>query len=103
MPTVVGSITDSDKLASAMGMLVTGWAGGYLMVSGTLIIYRFQSLLYIQGAPIAGYLLEAFGGENSGTKPYRPAMYYAGSLTCASLGLLLFVRFNTTKKLMQKV
>lgn len=34
MPTVVGSITDSNKLASAMGMLVTGWAGGYLMVSG---------------------------------------------------------------------
>lgn len=33
MPTVVGSITDSNKLASAMGMLVTGWAGGYLMVS----------------------------------------------------------------------
>lgn len=33
MPTVVGSITDSNRLASAMGMLVTGWAGGYLMVS----------------------------------------------------------------------
>ncbi|KAJ9101482.1 hypothetical protein QFC19_005133 [Naganishia cerealis] len=56
MPTVVGSITESSKLASAMGMIVTGWAGGYLM-----------------GAPIAGYLLEAFGGENSGLKPYRPA------------------------------
>ncbi|KAJ9122899.1 hypothetical protein QFC24_003937 [Naganishia onofrii] len=56
MPTVVGSITESSKLASAMSMLITGWTGGYLM-----------------GAPIAGYLLEAFGGENSGLEPYRPA------------------------------
>jgi hypothetical protein len=33
IPTAVGSITDSSRLASAMGLLVTGWAGGYLMVS----------------------------------------------------------------------
>jgi MFS family permease len=76
MPTVVGSITESSKLASAMSMLITGWTGGYLMVcslpkplSCTKSLFR----CYLQGAPIAGYLLEAFGGENSGLEPYRPA------------------------------
>jgi MFS family permease len=76
MPTVVGSITESSKLASAMGMIVTGWAGGYLMVRISCNIPRDTDQLIIlreQGAPIAGYLLEAFGGENSGLKPYRPA------------------------------
>jgi predicted MFS family arabinose efflux permease len=47
----------STRVAVAMGMVVTGWAGGYLM-----------------GAPIAGYILNAFGGEEAGFKAYRPAM-----------------------------
>jgi predicted MFS family arabinose efflux permease len=58
MPTLVGSIFGSTRVAVAMGMVVTGWAGGYLM-----------------GAPIAGYILNAFGGEEAGFKAYRPAMY----------------------------
>lgn len=33
MPTVVGSLFGSAKVSVAMGMVVTGWAGGYLMVS----------------------------------------------------------------------
>lgn len=32
MPTVVGSVFGSAKVAVAMGMIVTGWGGGYLMV-----------------------------------------------------------------------
>lgn len=42
MPTVVGSITESSKLASAMGMIVTGWAGGYLMVRISCNIHGIQ-------------------------------------------------------------
>ncbi|KAK2686578.1 hypothetical protein QWA68_015334 [Fusarium oxysporum] len=41
MPTVVGSVFGSHKMPIAMGMIVTGWAGGYLM-----------------GGPIAGYILD---------------------------------------------
>ena len=33
IPTVVGSVFGSARVSVAMGMMVTGWAGGYLMVS----------------------------------------------------------------------
>ena len=33
MPTVVGNVFGSQRVAVAMGMVVTSWAGGYLMVS----------------------------------------------------------------------
>jgi hypothetical protein len=32
MPTVVGSVFGSRRVGVAMGMIVTGWAGGYLLV-----------------------------------------------------------------------
>lgn len=32
MPTVIGSVFGPSKVSIAMGMSVTGWAGGYLMV-----------------------------------------------------------------------
>ena len=32
MPTVVGNVFGSAKVSVAMGMIVTGWTGGYLMV-----------------------------------------------------------------------
>lgn len=33
MPTVVGNVFGSARMATAMSMVVTGWLGGYLMVS----------------------------------------------------------------------
>lgn len=33
MPTVVGNVFGSERVSVAMGMIVTGWGGGYLMVS----------------------------------------------------------------------
>ena len=33
MPTVVGSVFGSRRVGVAMGMIVSGWAGGYLLVS----------------------------------------------------------------------
>lgn len=33
MPTVVGTVFGSQRMGVAMGMIVTGWGGGYLMVS----------------------------------------------------------------------
>jgi hypothetical protein len=32
MPTVVGNVFGSARVSVAMGMIVTGWAGGYLLV-----------------------------------------------------------------------
>ena len=43
IPSAVGSITDSSRFASAMGLLVTGWAGGYLMVGPNAEILMVNS------------------------------------------------------------
>ncbi|KAH7327933.1 major facilitator superfamily transporter [Stachybotrys elegans] len=86
MPTVVGSVFGSAKLTTIMGMIITGWVGGYLM-----------------GAPIAGYILEAYGGADGGLKAFRPAMYYAGSLAMAAAGLVASVRFRLSPTLLKRL
>jgi hypothetical protein len=37
------------------------------------------------GGPIAGYLLARYGGLESGMTTYRPAMYYAVSVSLGKL------------------
>jgi len=75
VPVVVGSIYGLQQLPVALGMTVTGWMGGYLL-----------------GAPIAGYLLNAFGGPERGLQAFRPAMYYGGAISLVALCLVLGVR-----------
>ncbi|KAH8647900.1 major facilitator superfamily domain-containing protein [Xylariales sp. PMI_506] len=86
MPTVVGNTFGSARVSVAMGMIVTGWVGGYLM-----------------GAPIAGYLLDAYGGSDSGLQAYRPAIFFAGSLALAAAALVTVMRFRTNRSLFAKV
>ncbi|KAL2873821.1 hypothetical protein SGCOL_011050 [Colletotrichum sp. CLE4] len=86
MPTVVGNTFGSARVSVAMSMIVTGWAGGYLM-----------------GSPIAGYLLEAYGGAEGGLQAYRPAMFYAGSLSLAAAGLVAMVRFRINSSIFAKI
>jgi MFS family permease len=86
IPTVVGSIFGSSRVTVAMGMVVTGWAGGYLM-----------------GAPIAGYILAAFGGEEAGFQAYRPAMYYSGSMSMAAAILVGMLRLRIDRRLKTKI
>ena len=86
MPTVVSSVFGSVRVSVAMGMIVTGWTAGYLM-----------------GAPIAGYLLDAYGGETAGFAAYRPAIFYAGSLALASAGLVAFVRLRMSKSPLKRL
>lgn len=62
-----------------------------------------QSNKYTQGSPIAGYLLQAFGGADGGLKAYRPAMFYAGGLALISAILLTIVRFRLNKKFLAAV
>lgn len=86
MPTVAGQIFGSARVSVALGMLVSGWSFGYLL-----------------GAPIAGYLLAAYGGQANGLQAYRPAMYYASSLSLASAGLVALVRLRMSSKILKKL
>lgn len=36
MPTVVGNVFGSARVSVAVGMIVSGWLGGYLMVSPSM-------------------------------------------------------------------
>ncbi|TVY54718.1 Aspyridones efflux protein apdF [Lachnellula cervina] len=92
MPTVVGSVFGSRRVSVAMGMIVTGWGGGYLMW-----------LIATQGAPIAGYLLAAYGGEHSTLKAYHPAMIYAGSMALGAALLVLVVKLRLSKSPFKKL
>jgi MFS family permease len=110
MPTVVGNTFGSARVAVAMGMIVTGWVGGYLMVSAQITdLCRRLSLLCmltlkrIQGAPIAGYLLESYGGAELGLQAYRPAMFYAGSLALGSASLVLLVRLRKSRLILVRL
>ncbi|OAA63905.1 Major facilitator superfamily transporter [Cordyceps fumosorosea ARSEF 2679] len=86
MPTVASNVFGSARVGMVMSMIITGWIGGYLM-----------------GAPIAGYLLEAFGGAEKGLTAYRPAMLYGGSLSLFSAFLVLIARLRVNKKVFVKV
>ncbi|KAM0452639.1 hypothetical protein ACHAPV_009400 [Trichoderma viride] len=86
IPTVVGNVFGSQRVSVAMAMVVTGWGGGYLM-----------------GSPIAGYLLDAYGGTESGFQAYRPAMTYAGCMGLGAAGLATFVRFRKNRSIFAKV
>ncbi|KAJ5696906.1 hypothetical protein N7455_000200 [Penicillium solitum] len=86
MPTVVGNTFGSARVSVVMGMVVTGWAGGYLL-----------------GAPIAGFILDAAGGENKGVTGYRPAIFYAGAMALVASIIGLSIRLKTDMKLLKKL
>ncbi|KAM0258946.1 hypothetical protein ACHAQJ_003602 [Trichoderma viride] len=86
MPTAISKVFGSARVAIAMSMVVTGWVGGYLL-----------------GAPIAGYILEGFGGADGGLHAYRPAMFYAGSLALVSGVFILSARFCINRSLLAVV
>lgn len=86
MPTVVGNVFGSARVGVAMGMIVSGWIGGYLM-----------------GAPIAGYILDASGGMEGGIGSYRPAIFYAGGMTILATILAAVVRLHVDRNLKKMV
>ena len=75
-------------------MIVTGWAGGYLVVCWTTQIRRStkestkNDTNPSQGAPIAGYFLDAYGGSSSTLVAYHPAMFYAGGMALVLVGMV---------------
>jgi MFS family permease len=67
MPTVVGSVFGSARVSVAMGMIVTGWAGGYLMVRSlfqALIRGTLLMMLTLQrGRPLRAIFLQLMAGS----------------------------------------
>lgn len=56
-----------------------------------------------QGAPIAGYLLAAYGGEHSTLKAYHPAIFYAGTMALGAAGLVGIVRLKISRTPFKKL
>ena len=86
MPTAVGTLYGSSRVPVAMGMVITGWTGGYFA-----------------GAPIAGYILQAYGGKNPDQWAYRPAIFYAGSMALGAAGFVLILRLRLSLKIFKKL
>ena len=86
MPTVAANVFGSARVSVAMGMIVTGWVGGYLL-----------------GAPIAGFILGAYGGQKAGLTAFRPAIYYAGSIALGSAGLVLLARLKISRQVLRRI
>ncbi|KAM0351270.1 hypothetical protein ACHAP4_009409 [Fusarium culmorum] len=87
MPTVVSNVFGSARVSTAMAMMIVGWVLGYLL-----------------GSPIAGFLLERHGGgADGGLSDYRPAMYFAGSLSSVATVLTAVLRWRISRKVFEKV
>ncbi|PWN90577.1 MFS general substrate transporter [Acaromyces ingoldii] len=76
-PTVVASMYGTSELAVTMAMVTIGRCVGSAL-----------------GAPIAGYLLDAFGGPQGGTPPFRPALLVIGSISFLAAMCLLTLRLR---------
>ena len=89
-PTVVASIFGPGRAAVAMSMSITGWTVGYLL-----------------GAPVAGYILQASGGQekagDGNIDVYRPAIFYAGGVALISSMFALLARLHMAKKVAKRV
>lgn len=57
----------------------------------------------MQSAPIAGYILDAAGGEGSSLKAYRPSIFYAGGMAMSAALLAAGIRFKTEKRLIKRL
>lgn len=85
MPTAVGTLYGSARVPVTIGMVIIGWTGGYFA-----------------GAPIAGYILQAYGGKNPDQWAYRPAISYAGSMALGAAGFVLILRLRLSPEDIQE-
>ncbi|TFK72538.1 MFS general substrate transporter [Pluteus cervinus] len=82
VPSVVGFVYGPNRVTTILAMVLTGWAAGYML-----------------GSPVAGWLFERYGGSDGGRIAYRPAMYYAGSLSFGSAAFIMVMRYLVNPKL----
>ncbi|GAA6040674.1 hypothetical protein JCM8097_000870 [Rhodosporidiobolus ruineniae] len=86
IPGTVASVFGTKRLGTVFSLMVSFWTPGYFM-----------------GSPIAGYLLQAFGGPEGGIAAYRPAMFYSGALSIVATGCIAGVRWKTSRRVWAKV
>lgn len=98
MPSVVTHMYGNSRVASALAMIVSAWTGGYVLVCSRTRFGSHIMTLRSQGAPIAGWILERYGGSEAGRAAFRPAMYYAGSMSLGSVAFVLVIRSLSTRK-----
>lgn len=58
---------------------------------------------YFLGAPIAGFLLQAYGGPDKGPEAYKPAIFYAGGVSVVATLLVAGARTLVTRQVFRKV
>lgn len=89
-PTVAASIFGPGRAAVAMSMSISGWTLGYLL-----------------GSPIAGYILQAAGGQKAAKEldieVYRPAIFYAGGVALVSSMFALLARIHMARNVSERV
>lgn len=76
MPTVVGNTFGSARVSVVMGMVVTGWAGGYLLVSLSGF-YHFDDVVFVRRSQFADYVSRVHQSQDSSLM--RPAERAMGS------------------------
>ncbi|KAL4734775.1 major facilitator superfamily domain-containing protein [Aspergillus similis] len=82
-------------------VIINGTAnGGFFSTMPTVVGNVFGSA---RGAPIAGYILDASGGEQGGIKAYRPAIFYAGSLAFMAAILAAAIRLKADTSLKKRL
>ena len=86
MPTAMDTWYGSGRVPVAMGMVITGWMGGYFA-----------------GVPITGYVLQAYGGKNTDQGAYRPAIFYASSMVLGAAGFVLILRLRLSLRIFKKL
>ncbi|KIY53295.1 MFS general substrate transporter [Fistulina hepatica ATCC 64428] len=82
VPSVVSHVYGPHRVTTVLAMVLTAWMFGYML-----------------GSPIAGWILQMYGGSDAGIAAYRPAMYYAGSLSLGAAGFILAVRYLVSQNL----
>ena len=53
----------------------------------------------MQGSPVAGWLLQTYGGSSAGRAAFRPAIYYVGLSVLASAGFIAGMRMLSATRL----
>ncbi|GAA6040702.1 hypothetical protein JCM8097_000882 [Rhodosporidiobolus ruineniae] len=86
IPGTVASVFGTKRLGTVFSLMVSFWTSGYFM-----------------GSPIAGYLLQAFGGPEGGVEAYRPAMFYSGALSLLAAICVGAVRVRTSRRVWAKI
>ncbi|GAA5942592.1 hypothetical protein JCM10213_005913 [Rhodosporidiobolus nylandii] len=85
IPGTLSSIFGSARLAVVFSMIITCFTPGYFL-----------------GAPVAGYLLDAFGGPAK-YGAYRPAIFFSGGLSLFSALCVFAVRVYQSRRVFIKV